>query len=209
MDKKTIWDGILDPDKLTGKHLVFREKAEAKEARRTLSDAGFTAYYSGRDGVHSVFVYDYLPPATRDSDGFFIEDDALAARVRRELRQEPYCRREDDIFPLLVDEHQRGDNQDVIGLIPGKRIGYGYREGYMYLPSKILWYSNLEFCIDAVIPDFDIYGFDYPVTWRQWREIKGIADQHGIYSSSVVAEIDDWLQGVSDASDPAMTIVCI
>ena len=79
----------------------------------------------------------------------------------------------------------------------------------MYLPSKILWYSNLEFCIDAVIPDFDIYGFDYPVTWRQWREIKGIADQHGIYSSSVVAEIDDWLQGVSDASDPAMTIVCI
>ncbi|MBR1710478.1 MAG: hypothetical protein IJ719_16900 [Clostridia bacterium] len=207
-----IWNekiDLSDPEKFIGRYLKCQDRDKAWDVYCILVEKGFTTYYSGRNGEHYVFVTDYLPPATRDSEGFFVEDDALADRIRRELRQEPYCRQDEGIFPLLVDEHQRGDNQDVIGFIPGRRIGHGYREGYMYLPSKILWYSNLEFCIDAVILDFDIYGFDYPVTWQQWREIKGIADQYGIYSSSVVAEIDDWLQGVSDASDPAMTIMCI
>ena len=40
-------------------------------------------------------------------------------------------------------------------------------------------------------------------------QVKGIADQHGMYPSGVAGEIDQWLRGASDSTDPAMTIMCI
>ena len=192
--------GFIVPDRKTG--LEIQQKMVAD---------GFTVHMNNPFRKEfRLLIADYLPPTTTDSDGFLIENDALAARIRRELRQEPYNRQDDSIFPLLIDEQQRGSNEDVIGFIPGKAEMPGYQMGYMYLPSKILWYSNLEFCIPKVIPGFDIYGCDYPVTWQQWQEIKAIADQHGVLSSGVAAELDHWLRNASDEScDPAMTIMCI
>lgn len=34
MNKETIWDGSLDPEKLVGRRLEFREKDKAKKVRR-------------------------------------------------------------------------------------------------------------------------------------------------------------------------------
>lgn len=195
---------------LIGTVMEFPDRKIAKGVQHALTENGYTVYLNGPRGEDChLWIADYLPPATRNSDGFFIENDALAARIRRELRQDPYNRQDDSIFPLLINEQQRGSNEDVIGFIPGVKKDHGYQAGYMYLPSEVLWYSNLQRSIEMVIRDFDIYGFDYPVTWQQWREIKAIADQHGVYSSGVAAEIDNWLQRVSDSADPAMTIMCI
>ena len=63
MTKGMIWDGSLDPDKLTGKHLLFREKAEAKEARRTLSEAGLRHITAGgMVFILFLFMITFLPP---------------------------------------------------------------------------------------------------------------------------------------------------
>ena len=195
---------------LIGTVTEFPDRKIAKGVQQALTENGYTSYLNCPRGKDCrLWIADYLPPATRDLEGFFIENDALAMRIRRELRQDPYDRQDEKIFPLLLTDQQRGNNEDVIGFIPGKAEKPGYQAGYMYLPSKILWYSNFQRCIEMVIPDFDIYGISYSIRWEQWRRIKGIADQHGIYSSGVAGEIDQWLKGASDSTDPAMTIMCI
>lgn len=190
-----------------GMRIQVPEEVSLGEVHMKLTDQGYTAPMNLH--YRDIYIHDYLLPATRNSEGFLIENDALAARLRRELRNEPYNRQDDSIFPLLLSEEQRGGNPDVIGFIPGERTQYGYSSEYMYISSKVLYYSNLEHCIRKIIQDFDIYGFGYVVSWTQWKKIKEIAELHGKYAAGVAGEIDDWLQGASTVEDPAMTIMCI
>ena len=191
-----------------GSRITVPEGVPLRGVHRILTDIGYTAPMNMH--FRTVFIYDYLPPATTDSDGFFIEDDALAARIRRELRKDPYNRQDDAIFPLLLTNGQRGDNEDVIGFAPGKKHRHvAYHTDYRYVTSRVLYYTNFEQCIRTVIPDFDIYGFGYTVSRQQWQEILETARAHGAYATGLAEEINSWLEGEKADGDPVMSIVCI
>ena len=200
-------DTDLRKGSLVGMVLSNLDKNMAWNMERVLSAEGYTVFTNGKKD--RLMIADYNPPVTMDSDGFFIENDALANRIRRELREEPYNREDRSVFPLLISDQQRGNNEDVIGFIPGLKRKDDYQPEYMYLPSKIFIYSNLRTCISKVISGFDIYGLDYVVSWKQWDEIKKTAMKHGRYASEVTGEIDNWLRKASSEVDPAMTIMCI
>lgn len=178
-----------------------------KAILRDLSDRGYTAYLAPHYGT--IFVEEYISPATRDAEGFFIEDEALDARIRRELKSEPYNRHDGNCFPLLLTDEQRGSCENVIGFIRGIKKVSGYQPEFMYMALDIFLYTNLDVCFRKVISTFDIYGFDCPVTCEQWEQIKDIANRHGNYAKTVVGEIDDWLSKDSVSCDPIMTIMCI
>jgi hypothetical protein len=69
-----------------------------------------------------------------------------------------------------------------------------------------LLYSNFEQALKTVIPDFDIYGFDYTLFVAQWEAIKGL--EKGKYLKQAVAELDAWLGPRTD-DEIVMTIICI
>ena len=79
----------------------------------------------------------------------------------------------------------------------------------MYITSGLFLYTNLEACIRMVSTNFDIYGFDYTITWKQWEAVMKTAAEHGQYSLSVTKELDNWLRERSSDDDPAMSIMCI
>jgi hypothetical protein len=71
---------------LVGTGLILPDSRIGREMLHKLTEDGFTAYMSNPRGKECrLWLTDYLPPATGDSDGFFIENDALANRIRREL----------------------------------------------------------------------------------------------------------------------------
>ena len=191
-----------------GSRIAVPEEVSLRGVHRILTDMGFTAPMNTH--FRTILTDDFLPPATLDSDGYFIEDDALAARIRRELRQAPYNRQDDMILPLLLTEAQRGDNPDVIGFVPGKIILHvAYHTDYRYVASKVLYYTNFARCITEIIPGFDIYGFGYSVSRHQWQGIMETARAHCSYSVGLAEEINSWLEGKKTGSDPIMSIVCI
>ena len=84
-----------------------------------------------------------------------------------------------------------------------------YRPEYMYITSNMFQYTNFEACIATIIPNFDIYGMGYTVSWKEWETIVQTAKNHGRYASAVVKELDEWLRRKSSEKDPAMSIMCI
>ena len=208
----TITDREMERRKslLVGTGLILPDAKVAKAIQHKLSEEGYTVYLNnpGRKECR-LWIADYLPPVTRDSDGFFIENDALAIRIRRELGQDPYNRTDGSISLLLLTNDQRNGNEDVLGFAPGRIKKPGYQPEYMYITSSLFLYTNLEACISMVCQNFDIYGFDYSITWQQWETVMRIAAEHGKYSISLAQEIDRWLREVSSDDDPAMSIMCI
>lgn len=195
---------------LVGTGLFLPDSRMGREMLHKLTEDGFTAYMSNPRGKECrLWLTDYLPPATRDSDGFFIENDALANRIRRELRQYPYNRPDGDLLPLLLTDVQRNGSEDVIGFAPGIITEHGYRPDYKYITSNLFLLTNLEACIATIIPDFDIYGMGYAVRWKEWESVIQTAEKHGQYASAAVKELDDWLRRESSGDDPAMSILCI
>lgn len=195
---------------LVGTGLILPDVKVAKEIQHKLSEEGYTVYLNdpGRKECR-VWIADYLPPATRDSDGFFIENDVLAMRIRRELGQDPYNRPDGPFSPFLLTNDQRGGNEDMLGFAPGQKKKPGYQSEYVYITSNLFLYTNLEACIRMVSPNFDIYGFDYTLTWWEWEAVMETAAEHGTYSASVTKELDNWLRGKSSGDVPAMSIICI
>ena len=195
---------------LVGTGLILPDAKVANEIQHKLSEEGYTVYLSdfGRKECR-LWIADYLPPVTRDSDGFFIENDALAMRIRRELGQDPYNRQDGSISPFLLTNDQRNDDEDVLGFAPGRIKKPGYQLEYVYITSKLFLYTNFEACIRMVIPNFDMYGFDYTLTWEQWETVMKTAAEHGGYATTVTKELDNWLRERSSNEDPAMSIMCI
>ena len=208
----TITDREMEHRKslLVGTGLILPDAKVAKEIQHKLSEEGYTVYLNnpGRKECR-LWIADYLPPVTRDSDGFFIENDALAMRIRRELGQDPYNRTDGSISPLLLTNDQRNGNEDVLGFVPGRMKKPGHQPEYVYITSGLFLYTNLEACIRMEKPNFDIYGFDYTLTWKQWEAVMKTAAEHGQYTLSVAQEIDRWLREISSDDDPAMSIMCI
>lgn len=195
---------------LVGTGLILPDVRRGKEIQHKLSEEGYTVYLSnpGRKECR-LWIADYLPPATMDSEGFFIENEPLAMRIRRELGQDPYDRTDGPVFPILLTNEQRNGNEDVLGFAPGRIKKPGYRPEYKYITSRLFLYTNFEACIRAVSPNFDIYGFDCSFTWEQWETVMRIAAEHGEYATAVAKELDRWLRVQSSNGDPAMSIMCI
>lgn len=61
---------------LVGTGLILPDVRRAKEIQHKLSEEGYTVYLSnpGRKECR-LWIADYLPPATMDSEGFFIENE--------------------------------------------------------------------------------------------------------------------------------------
>ena len=196
---------------LVGTGFILANSRMGREMQRKLTEEGFTVYMSNPKRQECrLWLADYLPPATRNSDGFFIENNALANRIRRELRQEPYNRTDGSFLPLLLTDDQRNGSEDVIGFVPGRRMESGYRPGYRYISSNVFLYTNFEACIHAAIPEFDIYGIGYTVSWKEWETIIQTAEKYSQYATAVARELDDWLRReLSENNNPAMSIMCI
>ena len=181
---------------------------DGKEGAALLEQLHAAGYYCNyrrnRDGNLRIHIYAHLTPTTRDEDGFFVENDALEEHINyeRELafgRESPVC--------FFMSNEERQDSEDCLQFVRGrwdKRTPWG--DDKLYICSGLLLYSNLEQALKTVIPDFDIYGFDYTLSVAQWEKIKKL--DKGKYLHQAVAELDAWLGPRTD-EEVAMTIICI
>ena len=181
---------------------------DGKEGAALLEQLHAAGYYCnfGRsnDGNLRVHIYAHLTPTTRDEDGFFVENDALEEHINYE-RELAFGRESPVRF--FMNNEERQDSEDCLQFVRGrwdKRTPWG--DDKLYICSGLLLYSNLEQALKTVIPDFDIYGFDYTLSVAQWEKIKEL--DKGKYLHQAVAELDAWLGPRTD-EEVAMTIICI
>lgn len=196
---------------LVGTEIIVKKKNDARQLLSLLHKEGYSVYMSRTDNESwRVTMYDYLQSARQNENGFFSENAQLLDCLRRELRREPYNRKDGDILHFLLTEKERSGNEDVIGFCPGKqnRRAY-YHTDYRYVTSGVFLYSNLEACIKLVIPGFDIYGNDRRLSWDEWEIVKKAGLNYGGNTAAAVQELDAWLQDASLESDTAMTVLCI
>jgi hypothetical protein len=181
---------------------------DGKEGAALLGQLHAAGYYCNfrrsKDGNLRIHIYAHLTPTTRDEDGFFVENDALEEHINYE--RELAFGRESPVRFFMSNE-ERQDSEDCLQFVRGrwdKRTPWG--DDKLYICSGLLLYSNLEQALKTVIPDFDIYGFDYTLSVAQWEKIKEL--DKGKYLHQAVAELDAWLGPRTD-EEVAMTIICI
>ena len=185
---------------------------DGKEGAALLEQLHAAGYYCNfrrnSDANLRVHIYAHLTPATRDEDGFFVENEALEEHINYE-RELAFGRESPVHFFMNNDERQ--DSEDCLQFVRGrwdKRTPWG--DDKLYICSGLLLYSNMEQALKTVIPDFDIYGFDYTLSAAQWEAIKGL--DKGKYLKQAVAELDAWLGPTAksaNADEIVMTIICI
>lgn len=192
-------------DYQVGQILHVKDGKEGAQLIEKLHSAGyFCNFRRNRDGNLRVHIYAHLAPTTRDADGFFVENDALEEHINYE--RELAFGRESPVRFFMSNE-ERQDSEDCLQFVRGrwdKRTPWG--DDKLYICSGLLLYSNLEQALKTVIPDFDIYGFDYTLSVAQWEKIKEL--DKGKYLHHAVAEQDAWLGPRTD-EEVAMTIICI
>jgi len=181
---------------------------DGKEGAALLEQLHAAGYYCNfrrsKDGNLRIHIYAHLTPTTRDADGFFVENDALEEHINYE-RELAFGRESPVRF--FMNNEERQDSEDCLKFVRGrwdKRTPWG--DDKLYICSGLLLYSNLEQALKTVIPDFDIYGFDYTLSVAQWEKIKGL--DKGKYLHQAVAELDAWLGPRTD-DEIVMTIICI
>ena len=127
----------------------FEDAKLGREEAQRLGELGFTVYLTHFvHGACDLWVYDYLPPATRDAEGFYIEDEALRMRLLRELRRFPYARTGKTVeacYPILLTEEDRAESQDVLGFARGLWCANQpyYDKNYGYISAEVLLYTSL------------------------------------------------------------------
>ena len=192
-------------DYQVGQILHIKDGKEGAALLEQLHAAGYYCNFRrSKDGNLRVHIYAHLTPTTRDADGFFVENDALEEHINYE--RELAFGRESPVRFFMSNE-ERQDSEDCLQFVRGrwdKRTPWG--DDKLYICSGLLLYSNLEQALKTVIPDFDIYGFDYTLSVAQLEAIKGL--EKGRYLKQAVAELEAWLGPTVDA-EAAMTIICI
>ena len=151
-------------------------------------------------------IPDTLTPMVlqKDADGFFVENDALEEHINYE--RELAFGRESPVRFFMSNE-ERQDSENCLQFVRGRWDRQSYwGDDKLYICSGLLLYSNMEQALKTVIPDFDIYGFDYTLSVAQWEAIKGL--EKGRYLKQAVAELEAWLGHTTD-DEVAMTIICI
>ena len=192
-------------DYQVGQTLRVKDGKEGEQLIEKLHSAGYYCYFRrNSDGYLLVRIYAHLTPANRDEDGFFVENDALREHVDYEKE---FMFGENAPLRFFMSNEERQDSEDCLQFVRGrwdKRTPWG--DDKLYICSGLLLYSNLEQALKTVIPDFDIYGFDYTLSVAQWEKIKKL--DKGKYLHQAVAELDAWLGPRTD-EEVAMTIICI
>ena len=189
-------------------------KLGRKEAQR-LGELGFTVYLTHFvHGACDLWVYDYLPPATRDAEGFYTEDEALRMRLLRELRKLPYARTGKTVeacYPILLTEEDRAESQDVLGFARGLWCANQpfYDKNYGYISAEVLLYTSLFAAFRTVHAGFSIYGYEYPITRKMWARMGEAVAAHGNICRHAYAELDAWIKREEATGDVLMTVLCI
>ena len=190
-------------DYQVGQTLRVNDGKEGAALLEKLHNEGYYSYYRrSKDGSLLIRIYAHLTPVTRDEDGFFIEDDALAEHVEYEQKG---MFGEDAPPRFFMNNEERQCSEDCLQFVRGRwdRRRY-WGDDYLYISSGMLLYSNLEQALRTVFPDFDIYGFEYTLTIAQWEKIKGLDKGH--YLKQALQELETWMGPVGDV---ALTIICI
>ncbi len=181
---------------------------DGKEGAALLGQLHAAGYYCNfrrsKDGNLRIHIYAHLTPTTRDEDGFIVENDALEEHINYE-RELAFGRESPVRF--FMNNEERQDSEDCLQFVRGRWDRQSYwGDDKLYICSGLLLYSNFEQALKTVIPDFDIYGFDYTLSVAQWEKIKEL--DKGKYLHHAVAELDAWLGPRTD-EEVAMTIICI
>ena len=189
-------------DYQVGQTLRVNDGKEGAALLEKLHSEGYYSYFRrSKDGSLLIRIYAHLTPATRDEDGFFIEDDALAEHVEYEQKG---MFGEDAPPRFFMNNEERQGSEDCLQFVRGRwdRRRY-WGDDYLYISSGMLLYSNLEQALRTVFPDFDIYGFEYTLTIAQWEKIKGLDKGH--YLKQALQELET---GMGPVGDVALTIIC-
>ena len=190
-------------DYQVGQTLRVRDGKEGAQLIEKLHSAGYYCYFRRTgDGNLLVRIYAHLTPTTRDEDGFFVENDALREHVDYEKE---FMFGENAPLRFFMTNEERQDSENCLQFVRGrwdKRTPWG--DDKLYISPGLLLYSNLEQALKTIIPDFDIYGFDYSLSAAEWEAIKGL--DKGKYLKQALEELETWLGPVGDV---ALTIICI
>ena len=162
-----------------------------REARQLAKELYSRGYYGDQrkdsDGGYSVRIYAWLPPAIKDGEGYFVEDDALKQHIEYEQASAGITGH------FFMTDAERGDSENCLQFAGEAWDGKTFwGEDKLYITPGLLLYTNLEKAIRSVIPDFDIYGCDYMLSAEQWKKITEIANHRGGSLSLAVSELEKW-----------------
>ena len=188
-----------------GQTITVPDGKEGAALLEKLTENGYYCYFRrNNDGNLWIHIYAHLTPATRDEDGFFIENDALKEHLDYESE---LMFGKNAPARFFITNEERQDSEDCLQFVRGRWDKQTYwGDDKLYISPGLLLYSNLEQALRMFYPNFDIYGFDYRLSTSQWEKIKRL--EKGKYLKQAVAELDAWLGPLND-DDVAMTIICI
>ena len=185
-----------------GQTLFAKDGKEGEKLFSELTEVGFYfTFRSTRKGNVMFHIYAHLSPTERDKEGFFVENNALREHLEYESM---------DAFGKKLPGHffmtnqERGDSEKCLQFVKGKWAGDFWGDDKLYITPELFLYTNLEQAIRTVIPDFDVYGFDYAISREQWAVITSI--DKGQYLKQAVDELAAW---VDENTDPVMMILCM
>lgn len=189
-----------------GETLCVPDGKEGAALIEKLHTAGYYCYFRrDKDGFLIIHIYAHLTPATRDEEGFFVENDALQGHIEYESEL-VFGKKAPGHFFMTNAERQESEN--CLQFVRGRWDKQNYwGDDKLYISPGLLLYCNLEQAIKMMIPDFDIYGFDYRISFSQWEKIKRL--DKGQYLQAAIGELDEWLKPYTDDPAIALTIICI